>query len=314
MQTGDIPSINVAVGVIQRTDGKVLLAERPAGKPMAGYWEFPGGKIEAGEAPANALARELHEELGIDIANTLPWITRTYHYPHATARLQMFRVTQWHGEPHGREEQQLSWQDPHAIDVEPLLPANHSILHALRLPSVYAITQASKYGIDGFMERLQTALERGVRLIQVREKDMTQQQLRTFTRDVIAMAHQHGARVLVNGDQDLAIETGADGVHLQTSQYMQLDNKPDTGLWAASCHNHEELLRAAALEADFAVLSPVLPTQSHPGAPTLGWERFAQLCTDLPMPVFSLGGMKLDLLDTAMAHNAHGIALLSGIW
>ncbi len=281
---------------------------------MPGYWEFPGGKIEPGENPRTALARELHEELGIDIESALPWITREYHYPHAIARLHMFRIMHWHGEPHGREEQQLSWQDLHEIDVGPLLPANHSILQALRLPSVYAITQASKYGIDGFMERLQTALENRVRLIQVREKDMTQQQLRTFTHDVVAMAHPYGARVLVNGDRNLAIEAGADGVHLQTSQFMQLDSKPDTDLWAASCHNRQELLRAAELEADFAVLSPVLPTQSHPGAPTLGWERFAELCRDLPMPVFSLGGMKLDLLETAMAHNAHGIALLSGIW
>ncbi|MDH3980146.1 MAG: Nudix family hydrolase [Gammaproteobacteria bacterium] len=306
--------LDVAVGVIQQSNGRILLAQRPEGKPMSGYWEFPGGKIEPGEAPVRALARELHEELGIDIAHALPWITREYQYPHATARLHMFHITQWKGEPHGREGQQLSWQDPHAVDIEPLLPANHGILKALQLPRVYAITKAAKFGTKAFMERLQAALENGVRLIQVREKDMTPQQLRTFTTDVIAMAHQYKARVLVNGDRELAIETGADGVHLQTSQFMQLENKPDTKLWAASCHNREELLHAAALEANFAVLSPVLPTQTHPGAPTLGWEGFAEQCADLPMPVFALGGMKLDLLDTARAHNAHGIALLSGIW
>jgi 8-oxo-dGTP diphosphatase len=240
---------------------------------------------------------------------------RTFRYTHATAHLQLYRVTEWTGEPHGREDQQLSWQDPHHIDVEPLLPANHDIMHALRLPPVYAITQAGKLGTDVFMERLQAALQNGVRLVQVREKDMDAATLRRFAEDVIAQCHTYGARVLLNSDIGLAIDTGADGVHLQTAQYITRNSPPVTGmLWAASCHNREELLQAVRLGAGFAVLSPVLPTQSHPGAPTLGWEGFAEACHQLPMPVYALGGMQTSLLDTALAHNAHGIAMLSGIW
>lgn len=282
---------------------------------MAGYWEFPGGKIEPGEAPHEALARELHEELSIDINNAQPWITRTFQYPHATAHLRLFRVTDWEGEPHGRENQQLSWQDPRRVDIGPLLPANHDIMDALRLPSLYAITQAGKLGIDDFMERLQAALHKGVRLVQVREKAMDAACLRRVVEDVISLCHAQDARVLVNSDIGLARETGADGVHLQTAQFIELDTPPVTDMmWAASCHNRRELLHAAALGADFAVLSPVLPTQSHPGAPTLGWDGFAAACRDLPMPVYALGGMKVDLLPTAVEHNAHGIAMLSGIW
>jgi 8-oxo-dGTP diphosphatase len=309
------PEIQVAVGVIRRADGRVLLAERPAGKAMAGYWEFPGGKIEPGESPVDALARELHEELCIDIDTAQPWITRTFHYPHAIANLQLFRITEWQGEPHGRENQQLSWQDPQRISIEPLLPANHAIIKALRLPSLYAITQAGKLGIDVFMERLEAALLNGVRLVQVREKDMDAASLRRFSEDVITLCHANGARVMVNGDIGLARDIGADGVHLQTEQFIELDAPPVTDMmWAASCHNRDELLKAARLGADFTVLSPVLPTQSHPGAPVLGWEGFAAACRNLPMPVYALGGMKVDLLQMAMEHNAHGIAMLSGIW
>jgi 8-oxo-dGTP diphosphatase len=309
------PEIRVAVGVIRRTDGRVLLAQRPAGKAMAGYWEFPGGKIEPGEAPRDALARELHEELFIDIGNAQPWIVRTFHYPHAVAHLELFRVTEWQGEPHGRENQQLSWQDPHQVTIEPLLPANHDIMKALCLPPLYAITQAGKLGIDTFMLRLRAALQHGVRLVQVREKDMDAYTLRRFVLDVTRLCHSHHARVMVNGDISLARTTGADGVHLQTAQFIELDTPPVTGmLWAASCHSREELLHAAGLGADFAVLSPVLPTQSHPGAPVLGWEGFANACRQLPIPVYALGGMKTGLLETALAHNAHGIAMLSGIW
>jgi 8-oxo-dGTP diphosphatase len=310
----DIPVLHVAVGVIRDTAGRVLLTERPPGRPMAGYWEFPGGKIEPDEDPQAALARELHEELGIDIGHALPWITREYRYPHATARLHLFRVLQWQGEPHGREGQTLSWQDPHAVRIEPLLPANHAILAAVRLPPLYAITHAAKYGTAGFMQRLQRALQDGLRLIQVRERDMPPEALAAFAADVVQLARRYDARVLVNGDAELARKSGADGVHLQAAQLMQSTQPPAVSLWAASCHNREELLQAATLGADFAVLSPVLPTASHPGAPVLGWEHFAALCRDLPMPVFSLGGMRRELQETAMQHNAHGIALLSGIW
>jgi 8-oxo-dGTP diphosphatase len=308
------PVIQVAVGVIQDAAGRILLAERPQGKPMAGYWEFPGGKIEADEDPRTALVRELHEELGIESGAPLPWLTRVFHYPHATAHLHLLRVLHWQGMPHGREAQRLSWQDPHAINVRPLLPANEAIIDALRLPPLYAITCATHYGVDAFMQRLQHALENGVRLLQVRERDMPPPQLAEFAAGVVQLAHHHGARVLMNGEAGLASQCGADGVHLQAAQLMACTQPPAANLWAASCHNREELLQAARLGADFAVLSPVLPTASHPEATGLGWPRFAKLCRDLPMPVFALGGMRRELLETAVQHNAQGIALLSGIW
>jgi 8-oxo-dGTP diphosphatase len=306
--------IHVAVGVVLDTDGRVLLAKRPPGKPSAGYWEFPGGKIEISESPGQALARELHEELGVELDAAYPWITREYRYPDRSVRLHLYRVLNWHGEPRGREGQQLSWQDPRAISVSPLLPANHEIVQALNLPQVYAITQATKYAITEFMQCLRLALDKGVRLIQVRERDWAPEQLTQFARRVVALAHQYDAQVLVNGDESVSLQAGADGVHLQAGQLMKCRTRPNTRLVGASCHNREELLHAAELGADFVVLSPVLPTRSHPGAPTLGWEQFTELCLDLPMPVFALGGMRLDMVETSMTHRAHGVALLSGIW
>jgi len=305
--------IDVAAGIVTRTDGRVLMAERPAGKPCAGYWEFPGGKFEPGESPREALARELHEELGVELDAAYPWITREYSYPHTKVRLHLYRVLSWHGKPHGREGQQVSWQDPRSLGVAPLLPANHDIVRALNLPQIYAITHACKYGIDEFMQRLRKALDTGVRLVQVRER-MATEQLTQFTRQVVALARQYGAQALVNGDESIARLAGADGLHLQSGQLMQCRVRPGIRLVGASCHNREELLHAAELGLDFVVLSPVLPTRSHPGAPTLGWQQFAALCFDLPMPVFALGGMRLDMIETAMTHSAHGVALLSGIW
>jgi 8-oxo-dGTP diphosphatase len=306
--------IDVAAAVIERDDGRVLLAERPAGKPWAGYWEFPGGKIETGESPAAALQRELHEELGIDADFLMPWITRVYSYPEKNVRLHFFRVPRWHGTPHGREGQRLAWESPETVRVAPLLPANGPILSALALPSLYAITAAAKLGVENFLSRLDAALARGVQLIQVREKELTGAALEDFARNVARRAHAHGARVLVNGDAVLARQVGADGVHLTSQGLRTLSVRPELPLVAASCHDAQELDRAAQLGVDFAVLSPVLPTASHPGEPGLGWARFAELVRDRPFPVYALGGMKPEMLAEARSHGAHGLALLSGIW
>ena len=306
--------IDVAVAILQREDGRVLLAQRPAGKPWQGYWEFPGGKIENGEDADRALARELHEELGVDPDRVYPWVTQEYAYPEKRVRLHFYRVLAWHGQLHGREGQSMSWENPAAINIGPLLPANDKVLRALSLPSVYAITNAKKYGETEFMQRLKVALEKGVRLIQVREHDMPPKQLESFARRVVALAHDHDARVLINSDEALVRRCGADGVHLPGEQLMRMKQRPAMRIWAGSCHDADELAQAAALEADFVVLSPVLPTPTHPDAAGMGWEKFAGLVKDYPAPVYALGGMKRELLETAMKHGAHGVSLLSGIW
>jgi len=309
-----LPVVNVAVAVVQRSDGRVLLAERPRGKVSGGYWEFPGGKFEIAETPVQALARELHEEVGVELDAAYPWLTYEHAYPDKVVRLHFHRVTAWHGTPHGREGQRVSWEDPSAPAVAPLLPANDKVLKALNLPPVYAISAAAKHGVTEFMARLDQALDRGVRLIQVREPGMAPEQLAQLARRVVARAHTYGAKVLVNGDETIARKVGADGVHLPAATLARLRTRPALPLVAVSCHNAAELEQAAALGADFVVLSPVLPTASHPGVATLGWEKFGTLTTGYSLPVYALGGMRLDLLDTAMRRNAHGIALLSGIW
>ena len=99
--------VEVVAAVLMRDDGRFLLGQRPAGKVHSGYWEFPGGKIERGEAPTAALRRELSEELGIEVTRAWPWLTRDYDYAHAAVRLRFFRVVEWSGELHGRENQRF---------------------------------------------------------------------------------------------------------------------------------------------------------------------------------------------------------------
>ena len=314
MTARSLPVINVAVAVVQRSDGRILLAERPKGKVSGGFWEFPGGKFEIAEDARCALARELHEEVGIEPEIAYPWMTFDHAYDDKVVRLHVFRVLSWRGTLHGREGQRIAWEDPAAVTVAPLLPANGRVLHALNLPPVYAVTDARKYGVSAFMPRLVSALESGVRLVQVREPWMTTEQLALFARRVTALARRYQARVLVNGDVAAALRAGADGVHLQAEQLMRLSAPPAIGFWAASCHRPEELSQAARLHANFVVVSQVLPTASHPGRSGLGWDKFTAMTGNCPVPVYALGGMRLDLLEQAMRHGAHGVALLSEAW
>jgi len=264
--------IGVAAAVIQRADGSFLLAQRPAGKVYAGWWEFPGGKIHEGESAEGALARELHEELGIDVRRAYPWITRVYAYEHATVRLNFFRVVEWLGEPHSKENQAIAWQRLGAPMAEPMLPANAPVLASLALPWEYAITNAATVGVPAMLERLERRLAGGLRLVQVREPGMADGERAAFTAQTIDLAHRHGATVLVKSPFP-----GADGLHLTASELVKLRARPEHGLVAASCHTREELERATRLELDFAVLGPVGPSDSHAGGPVLGWERFAAL-------------------------------------
>jgi 8-oxo-dGTP diphosphatase len=260
--------IEVAAAVIYDKAGRILLAQRPAGKAYEGYWEFPGGKVEAGESAAAAMCRELHEELGIDAdaGAVCHWLTRDFDYPHAQVRLRFFRIYDWRGEPHGREGQCFAWQNAASPDVSPILPANGPILRALQLPDVYGITQAEALGVPVFMQKLQQALQRGLKLVQVREKAFSASALHEFAANVVQASHRHGARVLINGDAALANKIGADGVHLTAAQLRALKERPVCEWVAASCHDRSELEAAGNLGADFAVLGPVMPTPTHPGA------------------------------------------------
>lgn len=308
------PRIEVVAAVLQRSDGTFLLAQRPEGKVYAGYWEFPGGKVERGETAAVALARELREELGIDVQEAFPWITRDYDYEHACVRLRFYRVTRWSGELHGREQQAFAWQRTDQLTVSPLLPANGPILRALALPTMYGISDAHTTGIGAFLDCLARATGRGLRLVQVREKGLPDDALLELVSRVGTVAAGHGAKVLLNAEPALAASARAHGLHLTSARLMAAATRPHFELVGASCHDERELAHAAALELDFVVLGPVLDTPTHPGAPTLGWARFAALVADCPLPVYALGGLNMGNMHDAWRAGAHGIAAIRGAW
>jgi 8-oxo-dGTP diphosphatase len=306
--------VDVAVAVLIRSDGKALLAQRPVSKVYPGYWEFPGGKVEPGEPVRDALRREIREELGIEVERAHPWIMRVFVYPHATVRLHFYRVYAWRGEPRALEHQAIAWQRPETPELAPMLPANGPVLRALSLPEEYAITRAGDLGEKVFFARLEARLRNGLGLVQVREKNLAGDALKVFAQRVLALARAHGAKVLLNYDIELARRIGADGVHLTAAQLLRAAVRPEVSWCGASCHSPEELRRAEALGADFAVLGPVRATPSHPGAAPLGWERFRQIAAGASIPVYALGGVVPGDLEHALSCGAHGLSMVRGAW
>ena len=306
--------VEVAVAVLVRQDGKVLLAQRPRNKVYSGYWEFPGGKIEPGESDLEALVREIREELGVIVERAYPWIKRRFVYPHATVSLNFFRVQAWRGELRPMEHQLFSWEDAGAVGVTPVLPANGPVLKALQLPHEYAITQAGALGVERFLDRLEARLAGGLRLVQVREKTLNRDDLGDFAARVIALCRRSGAKVLINTDIVLAHMVGADGVHLNSRQLAELPAKPDVEWCGVSCHTKEDLRRAEVLGADFAVLGPVCESPTHPGVSPLGWQEFRSRMEGAEIPVYAIGGMNREMLEEARMSGAHGVAMIRGSW
>ena len=304
----------VAAAVILREDGSFLLGQRATDTFYPGYWEFPGGKVEPGESPRDALIRELHEELEIDVTHATPWIVREHVYEHAHVRLHFFRVTAWRGELRDHVHAALIWQRPGELTVAPMLPANAPVLAALQLPALYGITHAWQIGINAQLDALDSALQRGLRLVQLRESSLPAPERDAFALAVVTRGHAYGARVLVNGDQELASAVGADGVHLSARQLMALRTRPEMALVAASCHDRSELEHAARLGLDFVVLGSVKPTTSHPDQKGMGWPSFGQLIAGLPLPVYAIGGLTTEDIATAESHGAQGIAAIRGTW
>jgi 8-oxo-dGTP diphosphatase len=272
----------------------------------AGYWEFPGGKAEPGEPVAQALSRELHEELGIEVQTAYPWITRVFSYPHATVRLHFYRVTLWKNELRPREGQEIAWQRLGTDMVSPMLPANAPVLASLALPAEYAVTDASRWGAAAMLEKLERRLQHGLKLVQLREPGMAADALRTFSDDAIALARRYGCKVMAKTPHP-----EADGIHLTAAQLMELREKRGQGLLAASCHTREELERAMQLGLDFAVVGPL---KEKADLRPLGWERFAALIEGTTIPVYAIGGLTRADLEDAWRAGAHGVAMIRGAW
>jgi 8-oxo-dGTP diphosphatase len=308
--------IHVAAGAIADAAGRILIARRPQGVHQGGLWEFPGGKLLDGETPRQGLDRELAEELGIRVTAARPLIQVRHDYGDRRVLLDVHRVTGYEGIPAGREGQPLDWVQPEAMDPARFPAADRPIITALRLPARYLITGPDPNDPDDFLARLRRALAQGLRLVQLRAHELDDSAYLSLAEAALPLCRRAGARLLLNRAPDVAVQVDSDGVHVPERVLAGLRARPlpPDRLVGASCHDAGELARAAALGLDYALLSPVAATASHPGSRPLGWTRFGELVTLATLPVYALGGLGPADLSLAFEHGAQGVAGIGGFW
>ena len=307
LAASDAAPLHVAVGVIRNADGEILVTRRDDAAHQGGLWEFPGGKVEPGETVQQALLRELQEELDIEVRRAEPLIRIEHAYPDLLVLLDVWNVHEFSGVPASCEGQPLQWLAPDRLAQLRFPDANLPIIMAARLPEYYAILDdGSVWQLD---DRLHRLLQRGIKLVQLRAKSLSEKAVQQFLAAARPLCRQHGAKLLVNSALLPVAEQAADGIHLSSRHLLQLQTRPENSGWlAASCHNLGELRHAEKIGVDFAVLAPVMPTASHPGARTLGCQRFSSLLEKTNLPAYALGGMTLNDVKKARQAGAQGVA------
>jgi len=310
--------LEVAIGVALDCHGRVLVACRPDGKTSAGQWEFPGGKIEAGESAREALGRELDEEAGIRVQRARPLIRFAHGLGAVPVRLNVFVVEDWAGRVHGREGQLVRFVQPATMRDPKALPATEVILNALALPTDYLLTPPLAGSVDeaDWLARLDKALATGIRWLRLRQPKLSDTAYQALAESVIARAARVGASVMLDRDAAMVDRLGAAGLHWPAKALKQELSRPVSldSWFALSTHNAFELGQAVEAGADFATLSPVRATSTHPGVVGMGWPEWLWNRGDKALPVYALGGVMPKDRETARCHNAQGIAAIRGLW
>lgn len=302
-----LPEIVVVAGIIPDADDRLCLSRRPDHKHQGGLWEFPGGKVEPGEALDHALARELHEELGLDGVRSIPFLTVRHRYPDLAVTLHFRELTAYTGVAHGREGQPVEWVPRAELSARAFPEANRPVAVALRLPPEWVIPPE---------ELDQTAVVEGLARLDPARQGVY---LRGWSGHpaVTAACRARGLRFWVRDDAGLARREGAFGLHLSGEGLAraQREGAPAfEGLLSVACHDAGQIDAARALGADMATLSPVRATPTHPEAAPLGWDGFDELVAGNPLVFYALGGVGPEDLATARAHGAYGVAGIRGLW
>ncbi len=296
--------LSIVVAVIRNTSGQLLISQRGQQVDQANLWEFPGGKLETGETLQQALERELFEELGISVTQSRAFLQIIHHYPKYSVCLEVFLVTAFTGEARGCEGQPIRWVTVSELANYAFPAANTAILRKLQLSDFYPILEANTE-IE-LWANLQRILTFQPTYLQIRLKNLSDTQRQACLPAVLEICQQAKIQPLLNST--IATDN-QQGLHLTSAELMRCTERPPvTGWLAASCHNWQQLQQAERLAVDFAVLSPVLPTATHPQIPALGWELFQQWTKKLTIPVYALGGLTLEQLALAQHYGAQGIA------
>ncbi|HIO93217.1 MAG TPA: Nudix family hydrolase [Leucothrix mucor] len=305
--------LHIVAAVIRDKNNLILIAQRASKQHQGGKWEFSGGKVENGETAQQALARELDEELGIQIAAATPLIQVHHHYPDLSVFLDIYEVTAWQGEAYGKEGQAVRWVSLNEMSDYSFPAANKPILQALQLADLCLITPEI-VDEDEFKQDLLCCLDKGIKLIQFRAKTLSEDDYIKRASWLFQQCSSYQCQLVFNSPPTLLTALTNQGLHLTSYQLLAQAQRPDVRLLSAACHNEIELQKAQELGVDFVFLSPIQATTSHPDAEGKGWDWFNKAVRQINVPVYALGGLGKDDLETARNNGAQGVAAISQLW
>jgi len=305
----DTSLIHVAVGVLLNEVRDVLVARRHELSHQGGLWEFPGGKLEAGESVEEGLRREFREEVGVEIHHAYPLRKIRHDYGDKSVLLDVWRIDGFAGQPRGLEGQPVEWRPVSHLQASDFPAANAPIIEALQLPGLMAITPAAA-NWPQLEQILESLVAQEIGLIQLRQKQLSGDVYLQWYQRALKLCQNHAVRLLFNHDTAALPDGGVPGLHVSARRLAKLQARPviDSCLFSASCHNAVELQRAEQLGADFVTLSPVQATPKYESGQILGWSRFSELRREASLSVYALGGIDLAAWQTARQHGADGIA------
>ena len=313
----DLPDLtHVVLGVTVR-DRQVLVAWRDKTDHQSNCWEFPGGKVESGESPEQALRRELIEELGVVAEVGMPIINFTYDYGDRILLLDAREAHITDDSVISCQNRLIEWRQIETLSTDEFPPANRAILNALKLPHFYAITPTislrdTQSACIALEHRLKHLYMNGVRLILFRAKDSTNEDYLRCAEYLAGLAQEKGIYLLLHDQLEAVGHLGATGVHLSQcgfERWIKMKEKSSIprDCWVAvSCHSLEEVRRAEAANADFCVVGPVKETPGHTSS--LEGSTFENIVAQANIPVYALGGMCHEDLSQVRQCGAQGIA------
>jgi len=307
--------VHVAVGVIVNSNYQVLISKRASHVHQANLWEFPGGKIESGEAIVSALSRELEEELGIKTQCYDHLMTIDHNYDDKSVCLHVFMITDFSGDPVGKEGQLIKWHDISDLNTSEFPVANIAIINRLQLPDLIQIT-GDYSDPDDLLKKTKSCITKGIKIIQFRAHEHDDSVYIVHAKAMLELCRKHNVRLILNRNPGLLKIVDADGIHLTRHEMKKYSHRPieKNKLLSVSCHNNEELSYASKLNVDYCFLSPVKAAVSHNAGVELGIDRFSGLSKKYNYPVYALGGMTEKDIPVIKKHAGKGVAVISANW
>ncbi|MBC8211844.1 MAG: Nudix family hydrolase [Gammaproteobacteria bacterium] len=316
--------VHVVAGIIRDPDkpSKIFFTQRQKGQHLEDLWEFPGGKLEQGETRFQGLKRELEEEAGIQVITARPFQTVIHAYKEKTILLDVWEVSRYSGYAHGREGQEFRWLSLQELDQYAFPEADHPILKALALPAELLITpEIPLTQLDQSLEYFFSLMQQyRYPLVQFRSHLLNDRNYLSSAKELKAICAQYRSELIINRPELKSYHSkGYDAFtrrHLNASILNAEKSNPfEAGIrCSASCHDQQEINKAAAYNCDFALLSSVKESSSHPGRAGQGWYGFKQIAMQSKIPVYALGGVNRKDITVARYHSAIGVAGISDFW